>query len=52
MKKTLAVLLTITSPIWILPVAVVLVFCMMFSEMYENMLELVETIRKHFEDKE
>ncbi len=52
MKKILAVLLTITFPIWFLPVALVGILVWGFSELYENMLELVEIIRKHFGVKE
>jgi len=38
-KKILAVLLTITIPIWYIPVALGLLFCMIFMGAYEGILE-------------
>jgi hypothetical protein len=48
MKKTLAVLLTITFPIWIIPAGLLSIIFVAVTECYEDMLKLIDYISKHF----
>lgn len=41
MKRLLALILTITSPIWFIPVFAVSLFIHFFSSVYEYMLDFV-----------
>ena len=42
MKKIVAVLLTITAPIWFLPAAIVFILFMGFNEAYKEIYRLLE----------
>jgi hypothetical protein len=42
MKKILAVLLTITAPVWFLPVAILFILAMGFSQSYKEIYRLLE----------
>jgi hypothetical protein len=44
MTKIVAVLLTITSPIWFLPVAIVFILGMGFTQAYKEILRLLEKV--------
>ena len=44
MKKIVAVLLTLTAPIWFLPVAILFLVAMGFTQTYKEILKLMEKL--------
>jgi hypothetical protein len=44
MKKTIAVLLTITAPIWFMPAAIFFILAIGFTEAYKEIFRLLNKI--------
>ena len=44
MKKIIAGLLTITAPLWFLPVAILFIIAMGFTQTYKEILKLMEKL--------